>query len=74
MNNLRKEEIQIIGRHPHVGDRGTIDGSGMVVNGKVLLLVDLIECRHGIERCYAAPEHIGRITLTPLARKKKASR
>lgn len=66
------EEIQIIGKHPHTGERGTIDGSGMVLNGKTMLLVDLIECRHGTERCYASPEHIGRVTVTPLVSKRKA--
>ena len=67
-----KEEIQIIGKHPHAGERGMIDGSGMQLNGRTMLLVDLIDCKHGTKRCYASPEHIGRVTVTPIVRKRNA--
>ena len=46
----------------------------MLLDGKTMLLVDLIDCKHGAERCYARPEHIGRVTITPFVSKRKARR
>jgi hypothetical protein len=68
-----REEIQLIGKHPHAGERGMIDGSGMPMNGGTMLLVELIECKHGTDRCYASPENIGRVTVTPLVSRRRQS-
>jgi hypothetical protein len=65
------EEIQIIGKHPHVGERGLFDGAGMVLNGKTLYLIELIDCKHGVERCYADAENIGRMIVIPIAARRK---
>lgn len=64
------EEIQIIGKHPHVGERGTIDGAGLNLNGKIMYRVELIDCKHGVEACYAQEQHLGCVMVTPLKRKR----
>ena len=68
------KEIQLIGKHPHAGERGMIDGAGMVLNGRAMLLIDLLDCKHGTERCYASSEHIGRVHITPLVPPRKRRR
>lgn len=55
--------VQIIGDHPHVGEYGTIElneDNTITLNSLRMAKIELENCPHGTEACYAQSQNVKR--------------
>ena len=64
-NNHRVAKVYLIGEHPHNGESGYLLGdtpssvtSIQTLSGTKMYLVELIDCKHGTDACYAEFEQM----------------
>ncbi len=57
MTVIETKRVRIVGNHPHKGETGSINPKGEATMFG-MLLVDLDDCPHWVEACYASPENL----------------
>ena len=58
---MSKIRVQIVGKHPHTGEFGTIeveDDKTVKLNWLHMALVALEDCPHGVKECFAQKQNV----------------